>query len=342
MIEAPTDPEAYMLMGDLALSEHRITEAQLLYQKASDLMGEFNKSAKRKLILQLRIDRGLAETALGRKDWAGAQKYLEAWLKLAPKSTTAIQMLADCLFEQKNATGALEKLKEAAKLDPELTTPEAVLAQYYERAGDRENAKKWMVAALTAAPKDLRTRLVAGHWALQAGRLDDAQTQAAAALQIDPTSLGAKILRGIVAVFQKDYTTAERYFELARLQSPRSFVAGNDLALALIEQEDKTKQLRALEYAESNVRLNQRSPEAASTYGWVLFKLGRLDDAEKWLQAAVSSGQVSPDTAYYYAQVAKARNRDAVAREWLESALKSTMPFAMRPEATALLQKLKK
>ena len=44
------------------------------------------------------------------------------------------------------------------------------------------------------------------------------------------------------------------------------------------------------------------APEAASTYGWVLFKLGRLDDAEKWLQAAVSSGSVMPDTAYYYAR----------------------------------------
>ena len=54
-----------------------------------------------------------------------------------------------------------------------------------------------------------------------------------------------------------------------------------------------------LERAENNVRQYQRNPEAASTYGWVLSEMGRLDDAEKWLQYAVSSGQVSPDTAYY-------------------------------------------
>jgi Tfp pilus assembly protein PilF len=238
--------------------------------------------------------------------------------------------------------GALEKLKEAAKVDPEILTPEAMLAQYYEQSGDHENAKKWMVSALTLAPKDLKTRLTAGQWSLHTGRLDDAQTQAAAALQIDPTSLPAKILRGVVAIFQKDYTTAERYFELARLQSPRNFAAGNDLALALIEQDDKPKQLRALEYAENNVRLYQRSPEAASTYGWVLYKLGRLDDAEKWLQAAISAGQVSPETAYYCARLAKDRGHDAVAKQWLEGALKSTSPFAMRPEATALMEKLKK
>ena len=249
-----------MLMGDLALNEHRIIEAQLLYEKASDLLAEFN-SAKRKAILQTRINRGMAETALSRKDWVGAQKYLEAWFSFDPKSTTAIELLANCLFEQKNATGSLEKLKEAAKINPELTTPEAILAQYFERAGDRENAKKWMVAALTEGPNRPRGRI---WWQVtgpcKPDRLHDVQTQAAAALQIDPTSLERKILRGIVAVFQKDYTTAERYFELARLQSPRSFIAGNDLALALIEQEDKTKQLRALEYAENNVQLNQGRP----------------------------------------------------------------------------------
>jgi tetratricopeptide (TPR) repeat protein len=305
-------------------------------------MGEFKKSAKRKGFLQPRILHGLADVAINHKDWAGAQKHLEAWLKLAPKNTTAMQLLAGCLFEQKNVPGALEKLKEAAKVDPEILTPEAMLAQYYEQSGDHENAKKWMVSALTLAPKDLKTRLTAGQWSLHTGRLDDAQTQAAAALQIDPTSLPAKILRGVVAIFQKDYTTAERYFELARLQSPRNFAAGNDLALALIEQDDKPKQLRALEYAENNVRLYQRSPEAASTYGWVLYKLGRLDDAEKWLQAAISAGQVSPETAYYCARLAKDRGHDAVAKQWLEGALKSTSPFAMRPEATALMEKLKK
>ena len=283
--------------------------------------------------------------AINRKDWADAQKQLEAWLKLAPKDTTAMQMLAACLFEQKNVPGGVEKLKEAAKVDPELLTPEATLAQSYERAGDRENAIKWMIAALTVAPKDLKTRLVAGQWALQAGRLDEAQAQAAAALQIDPTSLPVKILRGVVAIFQKDYPTAERYFELAQLQSPRNFSAGNALALALIEQDDKTKQHRALEYAEGNVRLYQRTPQAAeacSTYGWVLYRLKQLDEAEKWLQQAVSTGQVSPDMAYYYAVLLKDWGRDAQAKQWLEGALKSSSPFARRQDAMVLIGKLTK
>ncbi len=64
-------------------------------------------------------------------------------------------------------------------------------------------------------------------------------------MQLEPKLLDAKILRGMVAIFQKDYATAERYFELAHLQSPRTFLASNDLALALIEQNDQAKKLRA-------------------------------------------------------------------------------------------------
>ena len=71
--EAPTDPEAYMILGDIALGERHITEAQLLYQKANDLMGEFNKSTKRKAFLQPRILYGLAEVAISHKDWAGTK-----------------------------------------------------------------------------------------------------------------------------------------------------------------------------------------------------------------------------------------------------------------------------
>ncbi len=74
----------------------------------------------------------------------------------------------------------------------------------------------------------------------------------------------------------------------------------------------------------------------------MLYKLNQFDEAEKWLQHAVSSGQVRPDTAYFYAALLKERGRDAEARPWLEGALKSTSAFAMRPEAKALLEKLKK
>ncbi len=79
----------------------------------------------------------------------------------------------------------------------------------------------------------------------------------------------------------------------------------------------------------------------------MLYKLhrpddNRLDEAEKWLQAAVSGNQFTPTTAYYMACLSMARQRSAAAKQWVELALKSPGLFPMRQEAKELLEKLEK
>ncbi len=346
-VTAPTDPETYVLMGDFALRERRVTEAELLYQKAASLMPAFKSSAKRKAILQPRIFNGLATVAEARGDYALAQSRLEEWLKIDPKNSVALRSLARCLFQQKNPQGALEKLRAARNADAEVLTPEAILATYYQMSGDKENAKKYMDEAVAANPKDLKTRLTASQWGLETGQLDYAATEASAALQIDSKSLQAKVLAGVIALFQKNYPRAEQYFKAALDQSPSNFAASNNLALALVEQMDETKKRRALEYAENNYKqfANKGDPnaaEAASTCGWVNYKLGRLDQAEKAYKVAIATGQVSPDTAYYIARLASDRGQDETAKQWLDNAMKATGPFAMKDEAEALRKQLKK
>ena len=75
----------------------------------------------------------------------------------------------------------------------------------------------------------------------------------------------------------------------------------------------------------------------------MLYKLDRLEDAEKALRAAIQGGSYGPDTAYYLAKVFSKRGghtKDAI--NLLESALKTTGPFAYRDDAKRLLDELKK
>jgi tetratricopeptide (TPR) repeat protein len=106
VMELPGDPEAYAIMGDIAIRERRVTEARLLYDKANGLTSAWSGNAKRKASLQPRIHSGLAMTDEAREDWTAAQKQLEAWLKLEPKNAAALQQLAQCLFREKNVEGA--------------------------------------------------------------------------------------------------------------------------------------------------------------------------------------------------------------------------------------------
>ena len=339
--EAPDDPESYIIMGEIAIRDRRITEADLLFQKAASVMQKFNRSGKRKTALQQRLFGGLASVDEARENWVDAQKEFEAWLKIDPKNAAPLQRLAHSLFQQKKPDAALENLRTAVKLDDELLTPEAVLARWYEQTGDRANAEKWMAAALNAAPTNAKTRVNAAQWAIETGQIDEAKTQAEAALKLDPKSFEAKIVSGVVCLFKKDYKGAEVYFESAHLQAPGDFAASNNLALALVEQKDDLKKKRALEYAEGNVRRYPKVADAVSTYGWVLYKLGKLDEAEQALKLAASGG-FNPDTAYYMACLSVDRGREEDAKQLLENALKSKAPFLQRQEAQAWLDRLNK
>jgi Tfp pilus assembly protein PilF len=341
-IDAPDDPETYLLMAMVAMRDHDLPKADALFRKAKDLLAAFGKSAKRKERMEPSVQSGLASVAEARQDWPAAQKTLEQWLKQDPKNTAAAQRLAYCLFQQKDPQGAVERLRAAAKDDAEALAPEAILAQFYEGAHDRANATKWMAAAVEASPKDLKTRLAVCQWALETGQLEEAQKQAIAAVRLNPKSLSAKMLQGTIANFQRNYEAAELFFEAALKQSPNNLVVTNNLALSLVEQNDEAKRQRALEIAEANAKRYPKMPEVLSTYGLVLYRLGRLDDAQAALRASAAIKEPSVDTAFVMASVAIARGNKAEARPLLERGLKGGGLSMFRQEAVELLGQLKK
>jgi tetratricopeptide (TPR) repeat protein len=238
------------------------------------------------------------------------------------------------------------KADKKTEADIEILPPEGTVAQFFANKSNQDKTKEWMRTALNAHARNLKVRLLAANWAFSTGQLTEAEKQSSAALQLDPQSLDGLVLRGMVAMFQKNFRAAEGYFEKAHLLRPNSFAASNDLALALIEQNNDDKRQRALEYAENNARTygkSNQASEAYSTYGWVLYKMDRIEDADKALRAAISGGTFSADTAYYLARVlAKQRGHDKEAIQLLESALKAPGPFANREDATKMLEELKK
>jgi len=190
-----------------------------------------------------------------------------------------------------------------------------------------------------APDADFNAQRAAAVHAMMSGQLARGRELASQALKIYPDSLEAEILLGVCAFGQKDYRTAEQCFQAANQQAANNFPASNNLALALCEQNDEAKRRRALQYAEKNARQYPWNTEAASTYGWVLYKLGRLDDAEKVL-LALPTADMSGDTAYYVARVSVDRGRKHEAQRLLEAALKKKVFFCMRPDADSLLAQL--
>jgi len=114
------------------------------------------------------------------------------------------------------------------------------------------------------------------------------------------------------------------------------------LAVVLAEQSVQSKRDRALQLAEVNARQYSRDPEALATLGWVNYRMGKQQEAERLLRAAMSSGQVRADTAYYFARVLTERgnpDESAQARKVLRSAIEKPGIFVLRGEAERWLAK---
>lgn len=344
VLEAPEDPEAYLLLADIDLQEGQWAQADALYEESMERLETFEGDPQRKSQMTQRAFLGIAALERVRGNWTAAQKNLETVLADNPKNTVALQQLARVLVRQNKPEDALSKLRAAAELEENMPAPEAVLAQLHEEQEDRANATKWMVAAINAKPRDFNTRLAAAQWALGIGEVITAKQQADVLLILKSDSLEAQILRGVVAMFLNDYvgteTSAAKFFQKAYLQSPSNLAASNYLALALANSGDPQQRRRAFDIAENNVRKNPNEPEVYSTLGWTLYKNGRLDEADRALATAGSMGQLRPDTAYYWARLSADRGRTDQALQMLESALANSSPFAMRDEAEDLLEQL--
>jgi tetratricopeptide (TPR) repeat protein len=344
-VKYPGDPEPYLMLGDLAFQDRRITDAAVLFDKATALTEKFDENAKRKRDFEIRCNAGSAAVAESRKQWEIAQKHLAKWLELDPDNASAHQRMGIVLFQLGKETEALAAFREAKKLDEQAVQPELALARLYDDARKKDTAKKLIEAAIKAAPQDPAVLLASAQWYLGQEDLETAKATAENALKIDPKSLEGRIVRGAIARVARDYKTAERFFNEAHVQSPSNFAASNSLALVLIESDEKPDRQRALEMAEANVAMyRENSPQqvnALTTLAWVYYKLGRREDAERILDQISRNNALTTDGAYYVARILVDRGEKDRARQILEEVLASEPMFATRPDAVDLLAKIK-
>jgi len=346
VVKVAGDPEPYLLLGDLAFQDRRITDAGVLFEKATQLTAAYADNPKRKRDFQIRCHAGTAAVAEARKQWEAAEKELRGWLELDPDNSSGHQRLAIVLYHLGKPQDALEQFREAKKLDAKSVHPELAMARLYDDAKKRDTARKLIDQAVKLSPQDPAVLLAAAQWYLGQSDLTTATTHADKALQIDPKSLEGKVVRGAIARVARDYKTAERYFNEAHVQSPGNFPSSNSLALVLVEADAKADRQRALEMAEANVAMQREgSPfqvTALTTLAWVYYKVGRREDAEKILSQITQNNQLSTDGAFYVAKLLVDRGEKDRARKILEEVLASEALFATRPDAVDLLDALKK
>ena len=240
--EAPGDPEAYLVMADLALGEGRLTEAELLYRQGGALCASYDRNELRRRLMQAGSLSGLCAASAARDRWAEVEKAAAAWLADSPQSLQAKTWLGRSQFHRQQYQQAYATFQEIYKADPQAPRPEISMGLLYEELvarGDeakRESARNAMLLAAEQDPDTLLTRLAVARWALNACLIDVATENAEAAVKLDGQSFDALMLAGEAAWHSGALDAAESRFRAALMRSPASFPAAAGLSLVLAGQ----------------------------------------------------------------------------------------------------------
>ena len=346
LLLVPADPEAYIVLSDIAMREQHFGLADLGYQQARKLVKDYEANPKRAANMQIRIEAGQASIAESRAQFDKAKELLQAWIALEPKNPVPTGSLGRISFREKDYEGARKWFDKLHELDSSAPPADIAMGQLFSDAGMRDKALASMKAALDGPDgKDIRTQASVGEWALNGGMVELAQQTIAAALKTDKDSVVANVLTARLARQNGKFADAEAILNNLVLRSPNQFFATNELARTLAANADKKKQATGLQYAARNYQqLGKRqipeAREAIMTYAWLLSVNGRTKEAAVILNSLPNGSTISAENSYYAAKIYATQGDRITAIGALKASLAPKIDFPGRTDAEALLMEL--
>ncbi|MDR2114819.1 MAG: tetratricopeptide repeat protein, partial [Planctomycetaceae bacterium] len=336
----PDDPEAFLLLADIAISEARYLECSMLSKHALNLVEKFSVNPQRQHSLRMYGEKLLADIAERRNHWSEAVKQLTKLHELEPQNAEYLYRLGLVQFRLGQKDEAVKVLSQAETLDNKLLPALILLAQLSEQLGKNEEAAQYLTEAIEKNGDNPRVLIAAADLELIWNHLDKVKMFAEKAHQLDPNLSDAIITLGIVDLYAEDYEKAEEKFTKIADAQPNNSEAMIGLSLALCEQNDAQQLRRAFTLAKRNADQNPYSVDAQTTLAWVLIQVNSLDEAEKILMRYFNANELNSPGAYYLAVIFSKQNRKDEAILFLKTALAENINFPKRTAAEKLLKTL--
>ena len=272
------------------------------------------------------VDGQLGYIALLRKDWAGARAAVKPHLLDADGSVNlqALNVLAQVARDADEPAEGLKVAREAFAKEPKEVAVRSLLAEFLLRS-PREKDRVEGEEVVAALGKDGRPGALAGADVWQRlekyGRAAEAAAEALTTYPDDPDllfRLGASLER------EKKIPESVAAFEKLIALRPDHGAALNYLGYMYADRNEKLD--RAYELVTRAVAIEPSNAAYLDSLGWVCFRLGRIDEAEKHLLAAKRLSPDDPTIEEHLGDVAEKRGDLAKAREHWTKAL------ALKPE----------
>ncbi|MEJ7637648.1 MAG: tetratricopeptide repeat protein, partial [Singulisphaera sp.] len=210
VVEGPRHPGGYVLFGNIALAEGRLTDAQLQYEKAQSLTSAATLSEPQKREMLTQSAAGLAAVAERRHDWASARTALTARLALDPADARARQRLARAPVQPRAAGGGVTAVGTGRQIRLLAGTARDHPGLAPQRARQNDPGRPFHEGRRRPRPGESPAASRPGHLAAPAGTHREALAPIEAAAKPDPKSIRVKLMQGVIAHRLKDHEAAEQ------------------------------------------------------------------------------------------------------------------------------------
>ncbi len=345
VVQAPDDPEAYVLWGDLALRGKQAAFAEMAYNQAMRVLDRYQVNEDRRQNLRIRVLAGLASLAETREQYQVAVAHLKSWIDTQPNSALAHGSLGRVAFRMKKYDEARAAFQQLTEIAPKSPPVEIAMGRLFAESSMYDEAYAEMMVAVKRYPDDTRVLLTVSEWALNNGLLEIAEKTVTDALALAPKSVESQVLAARLARYSGHDKKAETLLgELMPLR-PNSILLADEFARTLASSADPERRRAALQHAERNYRAlrTKNSPlllQAIITYAWALHQNDQSDKALAVVQSLPDGSSISNENGYYVASIFAGRQNHGVAIEMLKSLLAENRNFPLRQKAQDLLATL--
>ena len=188
----------------------------------------------------------------------------------------------------KRLTEAIEACKKGVAAKPDEFRTYITLGEIYELALRWDDAEKAMKQAVAMQPTAVETYRALGHVFEAQQKWDVAEETLRRGVRAGPKDHNSHIALGSFLAKRQRWVEADAEFDEALRISPGSSLALNDKGYYMVERDERLSD--ALKMIQRAVDAEPGNASFLDSLGWAYFKLGKLDEAERYLTEAIRIG----------------------------------------------------
>ena len=308
----------------LARSQQRYADAWAHCLVASTASPPSRWSAQRSATAKLNLETLMATVCLERQWWTEARARFEKLEQVNPESAEIVFGSGVAAFRLGQVGVAVEKIKRSSELSPDLPSYRLTLARLHASAGDLTEAERWFREGIGQDAERVADAYLG--WLIDQNRPDDVLKLYAKLPQEVSQSDSNRYWFALANRMKGQFVQAEQVLSDLHQQLPSNQRLSNQLALVLVESTSEEKRARALQIATANARRSQTS-EILATLGWIQFRTGEPEQAEKTMVVALRSGSISRDAAYFLAEIQESLGKTEESQQIRKQIESATGPF---------------